>query len=95
MLEKFVSHPLLNGMLLDYVVDLKHVKKNHEILSNMKAGITKHFRGQRRSNLVVARETVCIASSSSNGKTRMLQEFWVWINATFDRPWGDKYNWTP
>jgi hypothetical protein len=40
MLEIFLSHPLLNGMLPNYIVDLKCVKQNHEILSNMKVGTT-------------------------------------------------------
>ncbi len=35
-------------MLQDYLMDLKHVKKNHEILSNMKVGIKNHLRGQRK-----------------------------------------------
>jgi hypothetical protein len=25
----------------------------------------------------------------------MLQEFWVWINPTFEMSWRDEYNWTP
>jgi hypothetical protein len=37
MLEKLLLHPLLNGMFRDYLVDLKCVKQNHEILSNMNA----------------------------------------------------------
>jgi hypothetical protein len=58
-------------MLPNYLVDLKHVKQNHDILSNMKAGITKHLKGQRKFNLVVAREIVCmLASSSSNGSNK-------------------------
>jgi hypothetical protein len=71
MLEKFLSHPFINGMLLDYLVDLKCVKQNHEILSNMKTGITKHLKGQRKSDLVISREIVCIlTSSSSNGNSK-------------------------
>jgi hypothetical protein len=33
MLEFYFSHPLLNGMVHDYLRDLKCVKRNHVILS--------------------------------------------------------------
>ncbi len=71
MLEKFLSHPLFNGMLLDYLVDLKCVKQNHEILSKMKVGITQHLKGQRKFDLVVTKKILCmLASSSSNGNNK-------------------------
>jgi hypothetical protein len=96
MLEKFLLHPLLNGMLLDYLVDLKCVKQNHEILSNMKARITKRLTCQRKFDLIVVKEIVCmLAFGSSNGSSRGVVRIWMWINATFERPWGDEYNWTP
>jgi len=43
MLEKLFLHPLLNGMLPNYLMGFKYVKRNHEILSNMKARIRKHL----------------------------------------------------
>jgi hypothetical protein len=62
---------LLNGMFRDYLVDLKCVKQNHEILSNMNAWITKHLTGPRKSNLVTIKEFVCMLEfSSSNGSNK-------------------------
>jgi hypothetical protein len=62
----------------------------------MKARTTKHLKGQRKFDLVVAKEIVCmLASSSSNGSTRGVAKVCVWINARYKRPWGDNYNWTP
>ncbi len=49
-LEKFISHPLLNSMFFDHLVDLQFVKGNHEVLSNMKARITEHLMGQKKSD---------------------------------------------
>jgi hypothetical protein len=70
-LEKFISHPLLNNMLHDYCVDLQHVKLNHKVLSNMKARITKHLTGQKKFDLVVVKDIVCmLAFGSSNGSNR-------------------------
>jgi hypothetical protein len=38
-LEKFISHPLFNNMLFDYLAELQNVKQNHEVLSNRNARI--------------------------------------------------------
>jgi len=37
--EKFISHPLFNSMLLDYLANFGNAKQNHEVLSNKKAKI--------------------------------------------------------
>jgi hypothetical protein len=71
MLEQFLSHPLFNGMLPDYLVDLKCVKQNHEILSNMRVGTIEHLRGQRKFDLVVAKKIVCMLTSSSTNGSNM------------------------
>jgi len=55
MFEFFFLHPLLNGVLPNYLGDLKCVRQNHEILSNMKVEITTHLTGPRKSDLVVAK----------------------------------------
>ncbi len=71
MLEKFIFHPLLNNVLSNYCVDLQHVKCNHKVLSNMKARITKHLVGQRKFDLIVVKDIVCmLAFGSSNGSNR-------------------------
>jgi hypothetical protein len=54
-------------MLPYYLMDYKCVKQNHEKLSNMKVGITKHLRGQRKSNFVVKKIRFMLASSLFNG----------------------------
>jgi hypothetical protein len=70
-LEKFISHPLLNNMFFDYLVDLQRVKGNHEVLSNMKARIIEHLVGQKKSDLVVVKDIMCmLASMSSNGNSK-------------------------
>jgi len=70
-LEKFISHLLLNNMFFDYLVDLQRVKGNHEVLSNMKARITKHLVGQKESNLVVVKDIMSmLAFTSSNGNSK-------------------------
>lgn len=70
-LEKFISHPLLNNMFFYHLVDLQCVKGNHEVLSNMKARIIEHLMGQKKSDLVVVKDIMCmLASRSSNGSNK-------------------------
>jgi hypothetical protein len=70
-LEKFISHPLLNNMFFYHLVDLQRVKGNHEVLSNMKIKITKHLVGQKKFDLVVVKDIVCMLTSrSSNGNSK-------------------------
>jgi hypothetical protein len=71
MFEFFFLHPLFNGVLPNYLGDLKCVKQNHEILSNMKVEITTHLTSPRKSDLVVAKKIMCMLTfGSSNGSSR-------------------------
>lgn len=47
------------------------MKCNHKVLSNMKARITKHLIGQKKFDLVVVKDIVCmLAFGSSNDKNK-------------------------
>jgi len=77
MFEKFLLHPLLNGMLRDYLMNLKCVKWNHDILLNMKARIIEHLTSPRKFNLIIVKKIVCMLASglsncSSRGVARIL-----------------------
>ncbi len=41
------------------------MKQNHEVLSSMKVGITKHLTRQQKSQIVVVKVIVCMLASSS------------------------------
>ncbi len=63
-LEKFISHPLIRDMLLEYLKDFNLMKCNLEILNNFKSGLTTHLLGACKTNLVVAKDIVCTLSSN-------------------------------
>jgi hypothetical protein len=76
-IEKFLSHSLVQGMLPNYLLDMQHVKYSHDVVSNMKSSIIEHLANQQKSQLVVAMETICMLASSSSiasnkGVTKLL-----------------------
>jgi hypothetical protein len=53
-------------MLPNCLLDLQHVRQNHEVVSNLKLGNTKHLGGHRKSELVAAKGIVCMLASRSS-----------------------------
>jgi hypothetical protein len=64
------------------------MKHNHDVISNMKSCIIEHLTGQRKSQLVVVMEIICMLASSSSiaNNLGVLQNCLVWIRATFEKP---------
>ncbi len=96
-IEKFLSHSLVQGMLLGYFLDMYHVKHNHDVVSNMKSNIMEHLTSQQKSQLVVTKEIVCMLASSSSivNSPGVLQNWQVWINITFEKPQKSENDWIP
>ncbi len=46
-LEKFIDHFILQNVILAYLINVQSIKRNQEILSNMKYGITSHLVGPK------------------------------------------------
>jgi hypothetical protein len=72
-LEKTLSHPLLQASLPDYLQDMEALKHNHLVVSNINSGMTSHFTGVRPAQSLLAKDIVCtLASSQSIGSSRGL-----------------------
>jgi hypothetical protein len=59
-------------MLPKYLKDFNSVKCNLEILNNFKSGLTIHLLGACKTNLLVAKDTVCTLASNqtvNNGRS--------------------------
>jgi hypothetical protein len=70
-LKKFLNHFMLQNEVFEYLIDVQSIKQNQEILNNMKSRFTSHLVGPKQTQVVVARDIVCIfASSSSIGSSR-------------------------
>ncbi len=65
-LEKFLSHFMLQNVVLEYFIDVQSIKQNQEILNNMTSRITSHLVGPKQTQLVVARGIICIFASNSS-----------------------------
>ncbi len=59
-LEKFLNHSMLQNEVLEYLIDVQSITRNQEILNNMKSRFTSHLVGPKQTQLVVARDIVCI-----------------------------------
>jgi len=53
-------------MLPTYLVDASMAKQNHEIIGNLREGLTIHLIGKHPSNLVLAKDIVCTLTSSQS-----------------------------
>jgi hypothetical protein len=72
-LEKTLSHPLLQASLPDYLQDMEALKHNHLVVSNINSGMTSHFTRVRPAQSLLAKDIVCtLASSQSIGSSRGL-----------------------
>jgi hypothetical protein len=70
-LEKCLSHFILQNVIHEYLTNVQSIKRNQEISNNMKFGITSHLVGPKYIQLVATRDIVCMfASSSSIGSSR-------------------------
>ena len=65
-IEKFIAHPLIQGMIPDYLSDLPTVKLNYEVIGNIKSGMTSHCVGSRKTDVVVAKDIVCTFAASQS-----------------------------
>jgi hypothetical protein len=63
-IERFIFHPLIKNMVLNYFSNLTTVKQNQEVVSSLKLGITNHLIGERPSQFVVVKDIVCMLASS-------------------------------
>lgn len=70
-IEKFISHPLVERMLPQYLSNLTSVKYEHKVLCNIKAGMTTHCKGAKKDERIVAKDIVCtFAAGPSMGSSR-------------------------
>jgi hypothetical protein len=70
-LEKFSNHSILQNVVPTYLTNVQSIKRNQEILNNMKYGITNHLVGPKHIQLVVAKDIICMfAFDSSIGSSR-------------------------
>jgi hypothetical protein len=49
--EKVLGHPILKGMLPLYLTNVFTTKQNHEVVENLKEGLTSNLIGQHHPNL--------------------------------------------
>lgn len=68
-IEKVVSHPMWKHYLPPYLQDLGKLKHSHEIVDNLKRGLTDHLTGQRSQPLVMAKDIVCALATSQYNVT--------------------------
>jgi uncharacterized protein YaaW (UPF0174 family) len=59
-IEKFLTHPLMQSILPNYLTNLQCLKAHEEVMSNLKFGITNHLIGQQKAQVVVAKDIVCM-----------------------------------
>ncbi len=64
-LEKFLGHFILQNVVIAYLTNVQSIKRNQEILNNMKYGITNHLVGPKHIQHVVAKDIVCMFASGS------------------------------
>ncbi len=65
-LEKTLSNSMMTDFLPHYLNDLAIVKKNHEIVQNLKDGRNAHLLGHHKSKVVMAKGIVCTFASSQS-----------------------------
>jgi lipid A disaccharide synthetase len=63
---KFLGHPIVREIVLAFLQDLGVVQRKHEMIRNMKTGISMHLAGSRKSHLVMAKDIICTLASSEN-----------------------------
>jgi hypothetical protein len=64
--EKFRMHPLVKDMIHEYLKNLDLVKYNLEILGNFKYGLTTYLLGFRSTQLIIAKNVVCILATNES-----------------------------
>jgi hypothetical protein len=65
-LEKFFGNSILQNVVHAYLTNVQSIKRNQEILNNMKYGITSQLVGLKQTQLVVAKNIVCMFTSNSS-----------------------------
>jgi len=59
-IEKFLNHPLMQNMLLDYLTNLQCLKAHEKVVSNLKSKIITHLIGQQKAQVVATKDIVCM-----------------------------------
>jgi len=59
-IEKFLAHPLMQNILLDYLTNLQRLKAHEEVVSNLKSRIIDHLTGQQKAQVVATKDIVCM-----------------------------------
>ncbi len=57
-IENFLIHPLVKNMLPNYLANIHCVKTNERVISNLKTKMIDHLVGNKKSQIVVARDIV-------------------------------------
>ena len=60
---KFLSHPLMAEIVPPFLSDLGAVHQNHEVIRNMKAGISTHLARSKKSHLMMAKDIICMLAT--------------------------------
>jgi hypothetical protein len=62
-LEKVFSHALLRDSIPSYLHDLPAIKHHLDIVKNMRRGLTDHLTGQKKQQLTLAKDIVCMLAT--------------------------------
>ncbi len=93
-LEKFLNYSILQNVVPKYLANVQSIKPNQEILNNMKFGIISHLVGPKQTQLVAAKNILCMfASSSSIGSSRNVAKVLGVDKKTSKRRWNDVFKW--
>jgi hypothetical protein len=65
-IQKYLAHPLVKGMVPKYLFDLNIVQQRYEILTNVQIGLIMHLIGSHSIKIVVAKDIICTLASSNN-----------------------------
>ena len=61
---KFLSHPIMSKIVPPFLQDFNAIHQNHEVIQNIKADISTHLVGSKKSHLVMAKDIICTLASS-------------------------------
>jgi hypothetical protein len=63
--EKYLGHVLLKNVVPEYINNLASLKFSQEVLNNMKSRIKEYLVGSRPTQLVVAKDIICMLATSN------------------------------
>jgi hypothetical protein len=65
-IQKYLAHPLVKGMVPKYLFDLSNVQQKHEVLTIVQTCLVMHMTSSCLTKIVVAKDIVCTLISSNN-----------------------------